>query len=100
MWAKFGVKADSTTNCYESFHRKVNTELPKKFYFYGDIEQYSNRDLCVKLWIIIRRKLTRKQQNRRRAKPQLEQNRLTKLERIQEYNRPTVCEKMGFKSKY
>lgn len=67
-------------------------------YFYGDIKQYSNRDLCVKLRIINRRKRTSKQQNRRRTKPQLEQNRLTKMERIQEYN--TVCEKVGFKSKY
>lgn len=72
--------------------------LPKTFYCYGDIKQYSNRDLCVKLRIINRRKRTRKQQNRRRTKPQLEQNRLTKMEQIQEYN--TVCEKLGFKSKY
>lgn len=72
--------------------------LPNQFNFYGDIKQYSNRDLCVKFRIINRRKRTRKQQNRRRTKPQLEQNRLTKMERIQEYN--TVCEKVGFKSKY
>lgn len=72
--------------------------LPKTLYFNGDIKHYSNRDLCVKLWIINRRKRTRKQQNKRRTKPQLERNRLTKMEQIEEYN--TVCEKVDFKSKY
>lgn len=69
MLVNFGMKQDSNTNRFESFHaKKLNSEFtlcsPKHFYFYGDIKQYSNRETSVKLRSMNKKKLTRKQQEK------------------------------------
>lgn len=67
MLVKFGMKQDTNTNRFESFHaKKLNSELtqcsPENFYFYGYINQYF--ETSVKFWSMNKKKRTRKQRKK------------------------------------